>query len=83
MDIDKVTRTMTHKGYLVGTDSRTPDTFKMLVNLRETKMFWITEYDTKFRKATGRVVGTDWPMHCLDLGSIKKVEVTNGSNINK
>lgn len=80
MDIDKVTRTMTHTGYLVGTDSRTPGTFKMLVNLRETKMFWITEYETKFRKATGRAVGTDWPMHCLDLNSIKKVQVTNAPN---
>lgn len=64
---------LTHEGYIVGVDNRTPDNFRAKVKLRETKMFWITEYNNKFRKATGRAVGIDWPMHRLEIESIKKV----------
>ncbi len=61
----------THKGLLVGCDSRTPDDYTRVVFLRETKLYWIDQYGTKYKKSTGRKPNEQWPMYRLDMESIK------------
>jgi hypothetical protein len=63
----------THIGTIVGCDARTKEGTKYLVNLRETKNFWVAN-TVKYRKTTGYPVGTDWPMYQLVLDSIKAIE---------
>ncbi len=65
----------THIGRMLGCDARTKEGTSYLVNLRETKNFWVAN-TVKYRKTTGYPVGTDWPMYRLDLTSIKPVEET-------
>lgn len=60
---------MTHTGIMRGCDARTPDNFKRKVMLRETKMYWMDQYNTRYRKTDGRTRG-DWPMYRLDLDSV-------------
>jgi hypothetical protein len=63
----------THTGIMRGADARTPRNWQKRVQLRETKNFWVTSYNLKFRKSTGFGAG-DWPRFCLDLESIKEIE---------
>ena len=63
----------THFGYIVGCDARTPVNYKRKVNLRETKMFWISENGFRFsKKHYGKTSGS-WPMWRIDLKSIKPI----------
>lgn len=64
---------LTHKGYVVGVDARTPDGYKVLRKLRETKNFWITERGEKYRKHNGYSIGK-WPVYKLDLNSVVALE---------
>ena len=67
-------RKLTHKGTIRGCDARTPKDYKKVVFLRETKLYWVGEYGTKYSKARdGRTLG-DWPMYHLDLDMIVSVK---------
>ena len=65
----------THIGIIVGCDARTPDGFSAMVNLRETKNFWITSHKNKYRKNDGSGIG-DWPLYSLRIDSIKALVKT-------
>lgn len=70
---DKPEQPMTHTGQLSG-DARSGGK-KPLVELRETKNFWVTKNGTKYRKVSGRMAGGDsWPMWWLDVDTVKKKE---------
>ena len=46
-----------------------------VVELRETKKFWVDQYETKYRKTTGTPVPVDiWSTFRLDVSSIKEVK---------
>jgi len=63
----------THTGNLEGCDSRTPHGYKEVINLRETKNFWISPKGRKYNKR-GMVVPYDrFPMYSLDINSIKPI----------
>lgn len=60
----------THVGILRG-DARVGDQ-KPRVLLRETKMYWISKWGTKYRKSTGWPTGGDsWPLWTLDIDTVK------------
>lgn len=63
-------RKFTHIGYLRGCDARTSVGYRKLVQLRETKLYWVTEHGIKYRKDGGWEAGADWPMYKLDLESV-------------
>ena len=63
---------ITHKGIVEGCDARTSDDYKAKILLRETKLFWITQYFVKYRKTTSRSL-SPWPLYRLNLDSIKKL----------
>lgn len=60
----------THLGRIEGNDARS-DNYSRLVELRQSKLYWITKNGEKFRKDTGRAPGK-WPMFRLNLETIKK-----------
>lgn len=65
---------MTHTGYIMGCDARTPKNAKALIRIRETKLYWIGQKGVKYsKKRDGATLG-DWPMYRLELDSIKKLE---------
>jgi len=63
----------THVGIIVGCDRRTPSGFQQLIQLRETKLYWVSSGGVKFSKKDGCVPGT-WPLHKLNLQTIKRIE---------
>lgn len=67
-----MSKKMTHIGIKVGCDSRTHDSFKLQISLRETKNFWIDLHGVKYRKGTGRTTD-DWPMYKILIDSIKPI----------
>jgi len=60
----------THIAYEKGCDNRTPDNYRRIVLVRETKNFWITAKGTKYKKSHGVTLG-NWPMYEIVLKSIK------------
>lgn len=62
----------THIGILKGCDNRAHNCTRK-VKLRETKLYWITEWKNKYKKTSGWRVGVDWPVYNLDLNSIVKM----------
>lgn len=63
----------THIGILEGRDARSPQGSRIKVELRETKLYWVTSHGIKYHKHNGRGTGT-WPLRDLDLDSIKPIE---------
>jgi len=61
---------MTHVALEKGVDSRTPDSYRSEVFIRETANFWITANGTKYRKPDGYMLG-DCPMYEIIPASIK------------
>lgn len=65
--------TWTHKGRVVGCDSRTPAGYGIWVGLRETQTMWISEYKLRYRKSDGYPVGgAKFPLYRLDVKSIEE-----------
>ena len=61
----------THTAYLVGCDSRTPEGYKRLLNLRATKTLWISKDGGKYKKTNGYPSPrANWPMYRLDLDTL-------------
>lgn len=71
MATKKVNRKFTHTGELIG-DARTLNK-NIVVKLRETANFWVTEKGTKFRKSSGWQANAKWSQYSLDLKSIKPI----------
>ncbi len=67
-----MTNKFTHTGIVRGNDNRTPPSYYRVIELRETKMFWITKYEKKYRKKNGYPLNK-WPVDRLDLDSIKEI----------
>lgn len=66
---------MTHKGKIIGCDSRTPDGYFADVQLRETKTLWVAHDGRRFRKHNGMPSGgVNFPRYRLDLSSIVPLE---------
>ena len=65
---------MTHAGVIVGSDARVSSGFTKAIQLRETKLYWVSDYGHKFKKTTGYGTG-DWPLYRLKLSSVKKMSL--------
>ena len=68
-------KVMTHTGIIRGCDARTAPDYQTTVKLRESKRFWIAESGAKYSKTTGSRASMEWPMFCLDITTVKSVEV--------
>lgn len=64
--------TMTHTGILEGCDARTPENCRVRRQLRETKLYWISQFRHRYSKKDGYATG-DWPMYKLNLASIRSL----------
>ncbi len=62
----------THTGVVQGNDNRIPSDYRRTYKLRETKLFWISEHNQKYKKSNGNVLGA-WPVYRLDLNSIHAI----------
>ena len=67
-----MSKKITHEGLYRGCDARTPSNKSWYVQLRETKLYWVSKSGKKFKKTTGRCPG-EWPLHRLDLDTVKKL----------
>ena len=63
----------THTAIECGNDNRVPASYRRLVELRETKLYWISKNGKKYRKRTGNVLG-DWPTFRIDLSTVKEIK---------
>ena len=62
---------MTHIGMVVGMAYNWG--IKREIKLRETKMYYISEYGTKYRKDDGSIVGERFATFKLDISSISSL----------
>jgi len=60
----------THTGVIRGCDCRVRDTYRKTIQLRETKLYYISVAGTKYKKKDGTTIG-EWPMYCLMLETVK------------
>lgn len=61
----------THRGTLVGADSRTRRGYRRTVEMRENKRFYVLCTGEKYRKTNGSHVSTSaFPLYRLDLESV-------------
>ena len=59
----------THRGTIRGCDRRVHDLFRKVIRLRETKLYWISAYGSKYKKSNG-YPPCDWPMYKLMLDTV-------------
>ena len=64
---------MTHKAVMQGQDARTSGMKPRWIRLRETKLFWVSQNGTKYRKTYG-TQATEWPLYFIDLETITELE---------
>ena len=62
-----------YAGIIRGNDSRVPLGAKQAVRLRETKHYWISDTDVRYKKPNGRGPGRS-PVFDLDISTIYKIE---------
>jgi hypothetical protein len=63
----------THTGMVENYNYGTPYRYKVL--LRETKLFWVNDKGTKYRKTDGRIAGSDtWSQSFLRLDEVKPLD---------
>ena len=46
---------------------------KREIKLRETKMYYISKYGTKYRKVDGSIIGEGFPTFNLNISTIKEL----------
>ena len=63
---------MTHIGMVVGMAYNRG--IKREIKLRETKMYYISEYGTKYSKDDGNITGERFPTFYLDISTIKELK---------
>ena len=61
---------MTHIGLEIG--GAYNKGLSSIVELRETKNYWITKYNRKYNKTSGRLAGEKFPTFSLDISTVKE-----------
>lgn len=62
---------MTHIANEVGIAYNRGTTRK--IRIRETKLYWVSQYGTKYRKESGSIVGGRYSTFELDINSIREM----------
>lgn len=64
---------MTHTAVARGCDARIDKDKRWLIEIRETKKYWIDRHGARYSKTHGRRCG-DWPLSRIEIESIKEIE---------